>query len=146
MGVCIVRIIVDGDACPSIILIEYFAIKNNLELIIFCDFSHNISSECGKVIKTDSSYQSVDIKIMNYVKENDIVITNDYGLAAICLNKKCYTVSFSGLEYTKDNIDKLLESRHLNLKNKYKNSIKKRTEIDDINLMNCLDRIKGGNI
>jgi len=137
------RIVIDGDSSPSIDIIEKFAKKNKLEMIIFCDFSHNIDSEYSKIIKVDSLYQNVDMKISNFAKEKDVVITNDYGLALLCLLKKCFVISFYGIEYTKDNIDTLLEKRYINLKSKHKKGPKKRTKKDDLNLLECLNRIGG---
>lgn len=108
------RIIVDGDACPDIDLIESIGNKYNIEVIIFCDFTHQINS--NNVIYTDKGYQSVDMVIINYVKENDLVITQDYGLAALVLSKKCKAIDLKGYEYSNDEIASYLETRHINNK------------------------------
>ena len=134
------RIIIDGDACPKINLIEGIANRYNIEVIIFCDFTHNIES-VNKVIQVDKGYQSVDMKIINYIKKYDIIVTQDYGLASICLDKNCFVIDPKGKEYTKSNIDILLQNRYLNMKLKHKKGPKKRNIKDDINLQNYLKRI-----
>lgn len=134
------RVIVDGDACPKINLIEQIANQYNIKTIIFCDFTHTINSK-STIIEVDKGYQSVDMKIINYIKKNDIIITQDYGLASLCLDRYCFVLDPKGKEYTKENIDILLQNRYLNLKSKHKKGPKKRTSQDDVNLQDCLIRI-----
>ena len=135
------RIIIDGDATPSIGLIENIGQTNGLEVIIFCDFTHAINSEYSKVVTVDKGFQNVDMVIMNNVREEDIVITQDYGLAAIMLAKKCFVINPSGNIYTEDNIDFLLQSRYLNLKSKHKKGPKKRTLDDDKKLIESIEKV-----
>ena len=59
---------------------------------------------------------SVDFKIVNLVGEGDIVVTQDYGLAAMCLARKAIPVSQNGLVYTDKNIDQLLFTRYVSKK------------------------------
>ena len=55
---------------------------------------------------------SVDFALVNLAVQGDVVITQDYGLAAMCLARKAMVVNQDGLEYTADNIDALLLRRH----------------------------------
>lgn len=107
------RIIIDGDACPSIPFIEKKAKEYDIEVIIFCDINHLIRSDYSTVKVVDSGFQSVDMYVVNMAKENDIVITQDYGVAALCLGKKSSVISPNGFLYTELNIDLLLEERHI---------------------------------
>ena len=79
------RILIDGDACPGISIIEKIAKNYNIQTLLYCDINHFISSDYIEVKVVDSGFQSVDMYIMNETKENDIVISQDYGVAAICL-------------------------------------------------------------
>ncbi len=129
------KIIVDGDACPGISIIEKLAKEYNIELIVYCDIHHYISLNYGEVRVVDSGFQSVDMKVSNICRENDIVISQDYGVAAICLGKKAKVLSPKGYIYDDDNIESLLEQRHINQKirragGRTQNS-KKRTAEDD---------------
>ena len=139
------RIIIDGDATPSIKLIESLAIKYNIEVLIFCDFTHNINSSYSKVITVDKGFNNVDMVIISSLINNDIVITQDYGLASIVISKNCYAVNPNGTIYTNDNIDFLLQNRYLNLKSKHKKGPKKRTNQDDKNLLESIEKVICGN-
>jgi uncharacterized protein len=109
----IIRILVDGDGCPVLKIIEEVARQYNFELIIFTNYAHQLKIEYGQVVKVDIEDQAVDIEIINRVKNGDIVITQDYGLAAlVVLNKGVFALNNSGLRYTEKNIDSLLIKRH----------------------------------
>ena len=145
------KIIVDGDACPGISIIEKIANNHNIELIIYCDIHHFITVNYGEVRVVDSGFQSVDMKVVNECNSGDIIISQDYGVAAICLGKKARVISPKGYIYTNKNIDSMLEQRHLSQKirrggGKTPNA-KKRTIEDDSRLQkNLLYLIKDKNI
>ena len=54
--------------------------------------------------------------VVNCCKVNDVVISQDYGVAAMCLAKKTLVINPKGYRYTNENIDKMLEERHLSQK------------------------------
>ena len=111
-----VKIIVDGDACPGISIIKNIAKEYGLELIIYCDIHHFIIVDYGEVKVVDSGFQSVDMKVANECREGEIVVSQDYGVAAICLGKKASVINPKGYIYTDDNIGAMLEQRHLSQK------------------------------
>lgn len=139
------KIIIDGDACPSIKLIEEFAANNGIDVLIVTDTSHTIASNYSKIIVVDKGNQSVDIKLINEVNINDIVISQDYGVAVMVLAKKANCISPKGLIYTNDNIDTLLLTRHINQKlrrnGKHIKGTKKRTKEDDNRLIESLVKL-----
>lgn len=110
------RIIIDGDACPGISIIEKVAKSYKVEVVIFCDINHFIQSDYSAVKIVDSGFQSVDMYVVNETKENDIVISQDYGVAAICLGKNAEVLNPKGHIYNEGNIDRLLEERHISQK------------------------------
>lgn len=110
------RIIVDADACPGKHVIEGIAKKYGLELIYYCDINHVINSDYAVVKYMDSGFQSVDMKIANEAKSGDIIVTQDFGVAAMVLGKKSYAINPKGYIYSEDNIDKLLFERHISSK------------------------------
>ena len=71
------------------------------------------------------------------MQKGDIVVTQDYGVAAMILGKGAYGIHQSGKWYTDENIDQMLMERHLTKKarnSKKKHHLKgssKRTEEDD---------------
>jgi len=83
-----VKILIDGDACPSIKLIEDVAKKYNITVEIITDTAHIISSNYSKVFMVGKGKDNTDIYLINRVSEKDIVITQDYGLAVMVLGKK----------------------------------------------------------
>jgi uncharacterized protein len=108
----IIRILVDGDGCPVLKIIEEVARQYNCELNIFTNYAHQLEIEYGQVVKVDIEDQAVDMEITNRVSKGDIVITQDYGLAALVLNKGVFALNNNGLRYTEKNIDGLLMKRH----------------------------------
>lgn len=132
------KIIIDGDACPGISIIEKVAKQRNIPVIIYCDINHFIRSDYSEVKIVDSGFQSVDMFVINETKENDIVVSQDYGVAAICLPKKAKVINPKGYIYDEGNIDRLLEERHLAQKIRRSggktSNPKKRTKEDNLRL------------
>ncbi len=139
------KIIIDGDACPSIPIIEEIAKKYYIDVLIYCDFNHYIQSNYSEVKIVDTGFQSVDMHVINVTAKDDIVISQDYGVAAICLSKRAFVINPKGYIYSEENIDRLLEERHISQKirrsgGKTPNS-KKRSKEDDIRLSSNLERV-----
>jgi len=142
------KIIVDADACPGREIIEKAAKENGISVIMFTDINHNIISDYSEVRIVDKGFQSVDMKIANEGKKGDIIVTQDYGVAAMVLGKKCYAISPKGYIYDNGNIDRLLFERHLSAKarrgGKKTSNPKKRTEEDDerlyINILKLIEK------
>ena len=110
------KILIDGDGCPVIDLTINIAKKFNIDVIIMCDTSHIFNKEGAKTMVFSKGADSVDFALINLVKKDDIVITQDYGLAAMAINKAYYVINQNGLIYTNDNIDRLLYNRHISKK------------------------------
>lgn len=106
------RVLIDADGCPVVKIVVDICKKRNIDCIIVCDFAHEFNYPDVQVIKVDKGADSADIKLVNTVNPRDIVVTQDYGLAAICLAKKAYIINQNGKRYTDTNIDALLLSRH----------------------------------
>ena len=54
----------------------------------------------------------MDFMLVNMIKKGDLVIAQDYGLAAMCLARGAVTINQNGMIYSEDNIDALLMQRH----------------------------------
>lgn len=107
------KIIIDADACPVIDITVNIAKKKNIPCIIICDNSHTISREGVTTVTVDKGADSTDIKIANTAEKDDIVVTQDYGLAALILGKKAKALNQNGLIYTDKNIENLLHTRFI---------------------------------
>ncbi len=110
------RIIVDADACPVKDIIEEVAISYQIPVIMISNLNHKISSSYAEVVVVDGNAQAADLAIVNKTIANDIVVTQDYGLAAMVLGKNAKAISPHGKVYSLDNIDTLLMQRHINFK------------------------------
>lgn len=106
------RILIDADGCPVVDIAVRIAKENKIECLILCDTSHIFEKEGAQTLTFSKGADSVDFALVNLVKPGDIVITQDYGLAAMCLARLAIPINQDGMEYTKDNIDALLLARH----------------------------------
>ena len=106
------KILIDADGCPVVDLTIKIANNYQIECIVICDTSHIFNVD-AKVITVDKGADSVDFKLANMINSGDIAVTQDYGLAAMCLAKSAYAINQNGLEYNDNNIAMLLESRAL---------------------------------
>ena len=106
------KIFIDADACPVVHETESLAKKYKIDCIAFCDTSHILSLSYAKTITVSKGSDSVDFALVNQIQSEDIVVTQDYGLAAMCLSKHAHVIRQDGLIYTDDNIEGLLQIRY----------------------------------
>lgn len=131
------KIFVDADACPVVDIVEDIATKYNIPVTLLCDTNHVLTSDYSEVIVVGAGADAVDYKLISICHRGDIVVTQDYGVAAMALGKGAFAIHQSGKWYTNENIDEMLMERHLNKKARRassRNHIKgprKRTEEDD---------------
>lgn len=137
-------IYVDADACPVIKQTERIAKERRIGVELICDTNHILESTYSKVTVVSAGADSVDFVLVNKCKRGDIVVTQDYGLAAMVLSKGARAIHQSGTVYTEGNIEGLLQSRYEVKKARCqsaKNHIKgpkKRTKDDDLRFENAL--------
>ena len=110
------RILVDADACPVKEIIVRMAKQRNIPVTMLIDTSHQLNDGYSTVIIVDKQAYSVDFALMGLLTRDDIVVTQDFGLAAMVLGKGARAVNQNGMVYTNDNIDKLLMERHIGAK------------------------------
>ena len=131
------QIFVDAYACPVVDIVETIAEKYNIKTTLLCDTNHVLYSDYSEVIVVGAGADAVDYKLISLCHRGDIVVSQDYGVAAMALGKAAYAIHQSGRWYTDENIDRMLMERHFNKKarrSSHKNHIKgpkKRTEEDD---------------
>ncbi len=106
------QILIDADACPVVSQTLSLAEKYQIHCVAFCDTSHIISKNNLETIVVSKGADSADFALVNYAKRNDIVVTQDYGLAAMCLSRGAFPIRQDGFIYTQDNIERLLQIRY----------------------------------
>lgn len=136
------KILIDADGCPVVDITIKVAKKFGLKTIIMCDTSHIFNKAGVETIVLPKGADSVDFALVNKVEKNDIVVTQDYGLAAMVLSKGGQPINQNGRIYTNENIDELLFTRHVAKKarsaGKKMKGPKKRQKEDDINFEKSL--------
>ena len=129
-------IYIDADACPVTRIAEDIARKYGIPVTLLCDTNHRLTSDYSTVRVIGAGADAVDIALINLCQRGDVVVTQDYGVAALALGKGARAIHQSGRWYTDDNIDGLLMERHIAkvARRKSKNHLKgprKRTDEDD---------------
>ena len=107
------KILVDADACPVVKKIESVAWQHQIPVILFCDTSRILQSSYSQIEVVGAGPDAVDFALIKECAAGDIVITQDYGLAAMALSKKAYALRCNGMRYTDENIVRMLEERHI---------------------------------
>lgn len=141
------KILVDADACPVVQIIENCAKKKQVRCILLCDTNHVLLSSYSEVQVIGAGADAVDFALIGLCEKGDVVVTQDYGVAAMALGKGAYAIHQSGRWYTNENIDQLLMERHLSKKAR-KSSKRhhckgpsKRTEEDNVRFMESFEKL-----
>ena len=109
-------VLIDADGCPVVGLTIRICKGHSVPVLILCDTAHRIERDGAETLVFDKGADSVDFALVNRVCPGDIVVTQDYGLASMCLARRARVLNQNGLEYTGENIDFLLVRRHENKK------------------------------
>ena len=137
---------IDADACPVTRIAESIAKEYHIPVILLCDTSHRMTSDYSTIKTIGQGADAVDLALINLCKKGDIVVTQDYGVAALALGKGAKAIHQSGREYTDDNIDTLLMERHLAKKARqsgkhHLKGPKKRTKEDDLRFAESFEKL-----
>ena len=106
------KVLIDADACPVVDIAVKLCRKYNIECVLLCDTAHTMHRDGATTLVFDKGADSVDFALVNRVDSGDIVITQDYGLASMCLAKNARILHQDGWAYTEYNIQALLFQRH----------------------------------
>ena len=104
---------IDADACPVVNLAISVAERHHVPVTLVCDDAHWMQREGAKTITVSRGADSADLVLVNLLSPGDVVVTQDYGLAALCLARGAKPMDQNGRVYTNDNIDSLLGIRHV---------------------------------
>lgn len=106
------RVLIDADGCPVVNITIALCGEFSVHCLILSDTAHEFYRDGAETVILDKGADSVDFALANRACPGDIVITQDYGVASMCLAKGARVLHQDGWEYTRDNIDALLLSRH----------------------------------
>lgn len=146
-----VKILIDADGCPVVDQTIATARKFELGVILLCDTSHEMYREGAETVTVSKGPDAVDFVLVNRVKKGDIVVTQDYGLAAMVLARQGYPIDQNGRVYSEENIDQLLHGRHIAKKirqggGRMKGPKKRKSEDNEkftANLIELIEEISG---
>ena len=131
------KIYIDADGCPAVDITLRVARELGIPVIILCDTAHVIQREGAETITVSQGADSVDLVLANQISPGDLAVTQDYGLAALCLSRGAMAIRQDGLWYTQENIDGLLFSQYAAQKarraGKHPKGSPKRTRAEDQN-------------
>lgn len=138
------KLLIDADSCPVTNIAVRTAVKFVIECVIICDTAHSIVREGARTITVDKGADSADLRLVNLVSAGDIAVTQDYGLAAMCLSKNAVVLNQDGRRYTQENISGLLEFRAISAKIRRSGGrtkgLSKRTKQQDVDFEAALCR------
>lgn len=107
---------IDADACPVVDIAIRVACRHQVEVTLVCDDAHWMQREGARTITVARGADSADLMLVNLVHKGDAVVTQDYGLAALCLARGARPMDQNGRIYDESNIDSLLGMRHISKK------------------------------
>lgn len=107
-------IYIDADACPVKKEIVEIASSLKWRAIFVASYTHHMQQPVGETwVYVDPDRESADLYLLNHVKTNDVVITQDIGLASLLLPKGVYVISPLGTPYDESTITTALDIRYL---------------------------------
>lgn len=110
------KIFVDADACPVIDITIDIAKRFSVQTVLITDTSHIIERDSAQTVTVEKGGDSVDFKLVNMISGGDIAVTQDYGLAAMCLARGAVPINQNGLVFSDKNIERLLYTRYASAK------------------------------
>ena len=142
------RVLIDADACPVVDIALRLCKKHGVPCLLLCDTAHAMHRDGAETLIFDKGSDSVDFALVNRTAAGDVVITQDYGLASMCLGRNVRILHQDGWEYTLDNISGLMEQRHVSKKHRMAGGRTKgpakRTKAQDIAFEKALQQILQG--
>ena len=139
------KLLIDADGCPVVDIAVRLCRHHSCGCILLCDTAHTMNREGAETLVFDKGADSVDFALVNRVDSGDIVVTQDYGLASMCLARGAQVHHQDGWSYTADNIDALLFQRHASAKHRRSGGRikgpKKRTPEQDKSFALAMERI-----
>lgn len=128
------QIFLDADACPVVRIVEEIAKKYHIQTTLLCDTNHVLNSDYSEVIVVGAGADAVDYKLISLCHKGDIVVSQDYGVAAMALGIGAYAIHQSGKWYLNK------KARRSSGKNHMKGP-RKRTEEDDIRFAESFEKL-----
>lgn len=105
------RLYIDADGCPVVNQALKISSRRHVESFLVCDTAHQIKRHGAETIVVSKGADSADFCLVSRLQKGDLVVTQDYGLAAMCLTRGAKVIDQNGMRYTEENIEGLLAAR-----------------------------------
>lgn len=139
------RIFIDADGCPVVKLTIRKAKERKIPVTVVKNYAHVIEDDYADIVTVDISNDAADYYIANHIRREDILVTQDYGLAAMALSREAHVLNQNGLIISNANIMTLLDRRHINQKmrkdKRIYTKIRKRMPEDDESFLRALKNL-----
>ena len=110
------KIFVDADGCPVVDISIKVAREYEKHIIVVKNYAVQIEDDYAEIVTVDISSDSADYYIANRIEKGDILVSQDHGLAAMCLAKGAICINQNGFVINNENIDGMLNRRYINSK------------------------------
>ena len=114
------RVIIDADACPrgAASTVRRLQGRFGYEVVTVASVNHTVETwgPWHAHVQVGSEPQSADLAVANRARRGDVVITQDWGLAALVLGRGSQAISPDGHTFRPETIELLLEERHIKAK------------------------------
>jgi len=111
---CLLRILVDADACPVKQEIYRVAKRCGLDVTLVANSSMRVPDEPWLQLEVvGGGFDEADDWIVDHVEADDIVITADIPLASRCVKAGASVIGTTGKPFTENNIGSALATRDL---------------------------------
>ncbi len=139
------KVLIDADGCPVVDITIALCRSRGVEVVLIADTAHMFYCADAHIITVDQGPDSVDFVLVNRCASGDIVVTQDYGLACMCLARGAQVIRQDGFIYSNDTIDNLLndrfETKKLRRLGKHLRGPKKRTSADNAAYLASLEQL-----
>lgn len=105
------RVLVDADACPVLELVRRLCAEAVVKVITVSSFRHDIRGPDHVMVGPEP--QAADMALINRTQRGDIVVTQDWGLAALALARGAHALSPWGHRFLDEEMDGRLAQRAL---------------------------------
>jgi len=113
-------VVIDADACPrgAAETVRRLQREFGYEVLTVASVNHAVEQwgVWHEHVVVGPEPQATDLAVANRVRPGDVVVTQDWGLAALALARGCGALSPTGRIYRPETIDLLLEERHVKAK------------------------------
>lgn len=108
------QVLVDADGCPVRTETVEVARRHGASVVMVAGPSQVLPVMEGvENVRVDSAPQAADLAVANRARPGDVVVTSDYGLAAMALARGARVLCFRGRLLHAGNIDAVLATRHM---------------------------------